>query len=159
MGIVTAMRELDVLGVRVDKLSSAPILLLAESGGTRVIPIWIGAGEAAAIAHALEGLVPPRPMTHDLMAQMLASLGHTHVEGRITGLQGEGTFLAELVVDGTVIEARPSDVVALAVRSGIVLSAPEELLDEVGIELEEPTQDEVEKFREFLDQVNPDDFE
>ena len=157
------MRELDVLGVRVDMPSNQPILLLQESGGSRVLPIWIGAAEAASIAQALEGRVPPQPMTHDLMASLLAELGHTDVHGRITEMvetaEGGGTFHAELEVDGHVIPARPSDLVALAVRSGIVLSAPESLLDQVGVEIEEPAKDEVERFREFLDHVNPDDFE
>ncbi|MEL4359373.1 MULTISPECIES: bifunctional nuclease family protein [unclassified Luteococcus] len=157
------MRELDVVGVRVDVPSNAPILLLQESGGSRVIPIWIGAAEASAIANALEGVVPPRPLTHDLMAQLLSELGHTQVSARITamkeGPEEGGIFHAELEVDGHVLSARPSDVVALAVRSGIVITAPEELLDQVGVELEQPAQDEVERFREFLDSVSPDDFE
>ena len=130
------MRELDVLGIRVEMPSNEPILLLQEVGGSRVLPIWVGANEASAIAHALEGIVAPRPMTHDLVVQLLS-----------------------LEVDGQVIEARPSDVVALAVRSGITLSAPEELLAQVGVEVDEPVKDEVERFREFLDNINPDDFE
>lgn len=152
------MPELDVVGVRVDAPSGAPILLLQESGGTRALPIWVGAAEASAIANALEGLLPPRPMTHDLMVRLLAELGHDRVSGRITGMQ-DGVFHAELEVDGHVLAARPSDVAALAVRSGIVITAPESLMDEVGVEVEEPAQDEVEQFRAFLDQVNPDDFE
>lgn len=157
------MRELDVLGVRVDMPSNQPVLLLQESGGGRVLPIWIGAAEAASIAQAMEGTVPPRPMTHDLMASLLAELGHTRLSGRITrmvpGAADGGTFHAEIEVDGHVVPARPSDVVALAVRCGMVLTAPAELLDEVGVEVEEPAQDEVERFREFLDHVSPDDFE
>ena len=74
------MRELDVLGVRVDMPSNQPILLLQESGGSRVLPIWIGAAEAASIAQALEGRVPPRPMTHDLMASLLALFQPHHTE-------------------------------------------------------------------------------
>lgn len=157
------MRELDVLGVRVDMPSNSPILLLQESGGRRVLPIWIGAAEAASIAHALEGLVPPRPLTHDLLAELLAELGHTQIAGRITrmepGPDGGGTFHAELEVDGHVVGARPSDIVALALRSGVVLTCPEELLEQVGIELDEPDQDEVERFRAFLDEISPDDFD
>lgn len=152
------MRELDVIGVRMDAPTGSPILLLRESGGSRVLPIWIGAGEAAAIAQAMDGLVPPRPLTHDLVVDLLAVLGHDQVQGRITDMVN-GTFLAELHVEGHVVQARPSDVVALAVRSGMGVVAPEELLDRVGIELEEPAQDEVERFREFLDHVNPDDFD
>ncbi|GAB2486323.1 bifunctional nuclease family protein [Luteococcus sediminum] len=152
------MRELDVIGVRMDAPTASPILLLRESGGSRVLPIWIGAGEAAAIAQAMDGLVPPRPLTHDLLADLLTVLGHEPSQARITDMV-EGTFLAELHVDGHVVQARPSDVVALAVRTGLTVVAPEELLERVGIELEEPAQDEVERFREFLDHVSPDDFD
>ena len=152
------MVELEVVGVRVELPSNAPLLLLKEKDGTRHLPIWIGAGEASAIANALEGVEPPRPLTHDLMAQVLVVLGHSSITGRITSIE-EGIFYAELEIDGHVVSARPSDVVALAVRSGFPLSCTEALLDEVGISLEPPGEDEVEKFREFLDSVNPDDFE
>lgn len=152
------MIELDIMGVRVEVPSNAPMLLLKESGGQRYLPIWIGAAEASAIVNALEGVVPPRPMTHDLMADLLAQQSHIDVEGRITTVV-DGTFYAELWVGGHPLSARPSDVVALALRVGFkVLCAPE-LLDQVGVELFEPTEDEVEKFREFLDTITPDDFE
>lgn len=152
------MIELDIMGVRVEVPSNAPMLLLKESGGQRYLPIWIGAAEASAIVNALEGIVPPRPMTHDLMADLLSQLGHTEIEGRITSVV-EGTFYAELWIGGRVISARPSDVVALALRSGFKVVCAPELLDQVGVELFEPAEDEVEKFREFLDTITPDDFE
>lgn len=151
------MRELDVLGVRVTMPGYGPLLLLQEVDGTRCLPIWIGANEAAAIANALEGVVPPRPLTHDLFVTTLAELGHTTVRGRITEMT-DGVFIGELEVDGHVISARPSDLAALAVRAGIPLSCPDELLEQVGVEIDEP-DDEVERFREFLDHVNPDDFD
>lgn len=152
------MIELDVMGVRVEVPSNAPMLLLKQANGQRYLPIWIGAAEASAIVNALEGIVPPRPMTHDLIADMLARLGHTDVEGRITSVV-DGTFYAELWVDGQPISARPSDVVAVALRAGFKLLCPPELLDQVGVELFEAAEDEVEKFREFLDNISPDDFE
>ncbi|WP_341728283.1 bifunctional nuclease family protein [Brooklawnia sp.] len=152
------MIQLDIMGVRVEVPSNAPMLLLKESGGVRYLPIWIGAAEASAIVNALEGIVPPRPMTHDLMADLLSQLGHVDLQGRITTVV-DGSFYAELWVDGHAISARPSDVVALALRSGFTISCPAELLDQVGVELFEPAEDEVEKFREFLDQITPDDFE
>ncbi|NLA28679.1 MAG: bifunctional nuclease family protein [Propionibacterium sp.] len=152
------MVKLDIMGVRVEVPSNAPMLLLKESGGERYLPIWIGAAEASAIVNALEGIVPPRPMTHDLIADILSQLGHVDLEGRITTVT-DGTFFAELWVDGHAISARPSDVAALALRSGFKISCTEELLDQVGVELFEPAEDEVEKFREFLDQISPDDFE
>ena len=151
------MRELDVLGVRVTMPGYGPLLLLQEVDGTRCLPIWIGANEAAAIANALEGVVPARPLTHDLFVTTLAELGHTTVRGRITSMT-DGVFIGELEIDGHVISARPSDLAALAVRAGIPLSCPDELLEQVGVEIDEP-DDEVERFREFLDHVSPDDFD
>jgi uncharacterized protein len=151
------MRELDVVGVRVEMPSNNPMVLLREVGGVRYLPIWIGAGEASAIANAQEGVVPPRPLTHDLMVDTLTTMGHRLTEIRITELTG-GTFYAVLLVDGIEISARPSDAIALALRVGSDIYCAEEVLDEAGIEMPEQEEDEVEKFREFLDQVNPDDF-
>jgi len=151
------MRELEVVGVRVEMPSNQPILLLREVGGTRALPIFIGASEASAIASAQEGLEPPRPLTHDLMVNVLEALNHRLTEVQITEVD-EGTYYAVLVIDGVEISARPSDSVALAVRIGCDIYCAEEVLDEAGIEWPEAEEDEVEKFREFLDQVNPDDF-
>ena len=109
--------ELDVVGVRVEMPSNAPMVLLREVGGTRYLPIWIGASEASAIANAQEGVVPPRPLTHDLMVDTLNTLGHRLTEVHITELEG-GTFYAVLLVDGIEVSARPSDAIALALRWG-----------------------------------------
>ena len=152
------MVEMKVFGLALDEDSQVPVLILKDPDEKTVLPIWIGATEASAIVNALEGIVAPRPMTHDLMADILSQLGHVDVEGRITDVV-DGTFYAELVVDGRTISARPSDVVALALRSGFKVTCTPELLDQVGVELFEPAEDEVEKFREFLDNVTPDDFE
>ncbi len=151
------MREMDVVGVRVEMPSNAPMVLLREVGGTRYLPIWIGAAEASAIANAQEGIVPPRPLTHDLMIDLLGALGHQLTEIQITELDG-GHFYAMLLLDGIEVSARPSDAIALALRSGSDIYCNEEVLDEAGIEVPEEEEDEVEKFREFLDQINPDDF-
>ena len=99
----------------------------------------------------------PRPLTHDLMVDTLATLGHRLTEVHITELEG-GTFYAVLLVDGVEVSARPSDAIALALRVGSDIYCAEDVLDEAGIEIPEAEEDEVEKFREFLDQVNPDDF-
>ena len=159
------MRQLEVVGVRVEMPSQAPILLLKEVGGSRYLPIWIGAPEAAAIANALEGVDPPRPLTHDLLATVLSTLGHKNLEGRITEMS-DGTFFASLIIDGIEISARPSDVVALALRTEMTLWCPLELLDQVGIQMaddgagqSEDSEDEVERFREVLDSIAPEDFE
>ncbi len=151
------MREMDVVGVRVEMPSNLPMVLLREVGGTRYLPIWIGASEASAIANAQEGIVPPRPMTHDLVIDLLGALGHELTEIQITELTG-GNFFAVLLLDGVEVSARPSDAIALALRSGSDIYCKEEVLDEAGIEVPEEEKDELEKFREFLDQVNPDDF-
>lgn len=152
------MRELDVLGVRVEMPSNAPMVLLKEVDGHRYLPIWIGSAEAAAIANALEGLVPPRPLTHDLMATLLADLGHSTQEVLITSLEG-GTFYAELIVDGRAISARPSDAVALAIRMQVPIRCTDELLDMVGVDFSEEEDVEVEKFRAFLDTISAEDFD
>ena len=151
------MRELDVVGVRVEMPSNAPMVLLREVGGRRFLPIWIGANEASAIANAQEGVVPPRPLTHDLMVDTLSTLGHRLTEVRITELDG-GTFYAVLLVDGIEVSARPSDAIALALRIGSDIYCADDVLEEAGIEMPEAAEDEVEKFREFLDSVDPDDF-
>lgn len=163
------MRELDVVGVRVEMPSNAPMVLLREVGGARYLPIWIGAAEASAIANAQEGIVPPRPLTHDLIVDVLAGLDHTLSEVHITELDG-GTFYATLVIDSVEISARPSDAIAIALRVGCDIYCAEDVLDEAGILMPEDKENEndaeetldsdteVAKFREFLDQVNPDDF-
>lgn len=152
------MRELVVHGVRIEMPSGIPMMLLKEVDGSRALPIWIGANEAASIASALEGEEPPRPLTHDLMVDVLESLGHSLQAVRITEVSS-GTFYAVLDIDGEEISARPSDAVALAVRLGTPIYGDEELLDQVGVEVQVSGDEEVEKFREFLDQINPEDFE
>lgn len=141
--------------------SNSPIVLLREAGGSRYLPIWVGAVEATAIAYAQQGVVPPRPLTHDLMRDVIASLGAELTSIQITALR-DGVFFAELVfASGVQVSARPSDAIALAVRCNVRIAAAEEVLDAAGIELpeDEPSQDEVERFREFLDQVSPEDFQ
>lgn len=163
------MREVDVVGVRVEMPSSQPIVLLKEVGGERYLPIWIGAAEASAIAFAQQGMEPPRPLTHDLFAETIRVLGHTLSQVRIVKLTDGGVFEAILVFDDkTEISARPSDSIALALRTGTPVFCTEEILAEAGIpvpasetadtdEVEE--EEEVERFREFLDQVTPEDFD
>lgn len=152
------MREVVVHGVRIDLPAGVPMLLLREVDGTRGLPIWIGAAEAAAIANVLEGATPPRPLTHDLMADLLEALGHTLTAVKITEVQ-EGTFYAVIEVDGEQVSARPSDAVALALRVGAPIYAAEDVLAEVGVEIPAPREEEVEKFREFLDTITPEDFD
>ncbi|MHB2023123.1 MAG: bifunctional nuclease family protein [Mycobacteriales bacterium] len=155
------MNELSVVGVRVELPSNQPIVLLKEVGGERYLPIWIGAVEATAIAFAQQGVKPARPLTHDLFKDVLDALGKGLRAVHITDLR-DGVFYAELVfTDGPTVSARPSDAIALALRTGAAIYAEESVLAEAGTPIaEEPEQEsEVEKFREFLDQVSPEDFE
>lgn len=158
--------EMELVGVRVELPTNTPIVLLREvEGDNRVLPIFIGGPEATAIAFALEDVETPRPMTHDLMRDLLADLGATVERVVVTDLQ-EGTFYAEihLDVDGVAhqVSARPSDAVALAVRAGCAIYAAPAVVDEAAqvVGDEEPAEEEevVEEFRRFIDDVNPEDF-
>jgi bifunctional DNase/RNase len=153
------VREVDVMGVRVEMPSNQPIVLLREVSGERYLPIWIGAVEATAIAFAQQGVVPPRPLTHDLMKDLLEAMGQELTEVQITDMK-DGVFYANLVFgSGLEVGARPSDSIALALRTGSRIVCAEEVLDEVGLAVPAEQEDEVEKFREFLDHVTPEDFE
>ncbi len=160
------MVEMELVGVRVELPTNAPIVLLREkTGDRRLLPIFIGAPEATAIAFALEEVETPRPMTHDLMKNMLDTLGVTLDQVVVTALE-DATFYAELhiTVNGVThqISSRPSDAIALAARTGTTIFAAEDVLDEAAYAL---TDDEevhqevvVEQFKEFIDNVNPEDF-
>ena len=153
------MREMDVVGVRVEMPSNQPIVLLREVTGERYLPIWIGAVEATAIAFAQQGVTPPRPLTHDLLRDVLAATGQRLDEVRIVDIQN-GIFFAQLVFEsGAEVGARPSDSIALALRTGTRIVCAEAVLDEAGLAVPAEQEDEVERFREFLDHVSPDDFE
>lgn len=153
------MNELSVVGVRVELPANQPIVLLKEASGERYLPIWIGAVEATAIAFAQQGIVPPRPLTHDLMRDVVTALGVELTAVHITELR-EGVFFAELLFsNGVRVSARPSDAIALAVRTDVSIFADEAVLDEAGIVIADEQESEVEKFREFLDNISPDDFE
>ncbi len=150
--------EVEVVGVRVEMPSNQPIVLLREIGGIRYLPIWVGASEATAIAFAQQGMVPPRPLTHDLFKSVVEELGSKISGVNLTKLE-DGIFFADLLLGGgKEISARPSDAIALAIRSGSTISASEELFQAAGIEIPDQSDDEVEAFREFLDQINPEDF-
>jgi uncharacterized protein len=139
--------------------SNQPIVLLRESSGERYLAIWIGAVEATAIAFAQQGVVPPRPLTHDLMKDVVEAMGQHLNEVQITDVR-DGTFFANLVFDeGVEVSARPSDSIALALRTGSRIVCAEQVLDDAGIAVPDDQEEEVEKFREFLDQVSPEDFD
>ncbi len=157
------MIELELVGVRVELPQNQPIVLLKETTGERFLPIWIGAVEATSIAFALQGVETARPMTHDLMKNLLDALTVQARQIVVTELR-DGTFYAEILLDGpageTTVSSRPSDAIALAVRAGIPVYAEEAVLEEAGILIDETdeSENEVEKFKEFLDTVTPEDF-
>ncbi len=158
------MLELQVVGVRVELPLNQPILLLKEVEGDRYLPIWIGTAEAGAIANEQQGIRPERPMPHDLMKDVIAALEGTLERVVITEMRevtesGGRIFIAELAFAGDVrVSARPSDAIALALRCEVPIFTEEAIIDEVGVEIPEEQEDEVEKFREFLDTISPDDF-
>jgi bifunctional DNase/RNase len=152
------VRELDVVGVRVELPSNSPIVLLRERDGDRYLPIWVGGPEASAIAVAQQGVVPDRPLTHDLFKDVIAKLGRRLEEVRIIAIR-DGVFHAELAFDGgLVVDSRSSDAIALALRVGCRIVGADEVLEAGGVSVPDEDEDEVEKFREFLDQISPDDF-
>jgi bifunctional DNase/RNase len=155
---------LSLIGVRVEVPTNQPIVLLREEGGARFLPIFIGSPEATAIVYALQGMETPRPMTHDLFKTVLDGLSVKLEKVEITQLH-EGTFYAEIEIDSdgakSRISSRPSDAIALAVRYGgnIPIFADEAVLDEAGVLFEaDEEEQEVAQFREFLDNITPEDF-
>ena len=161
------MAEVRVVGIRVEEPANQPVLLLRETVGDRYLPIWIGPNEANAIILEQQGVEPARPLTHDLFRDVIGALGHSLKEVRIVDLQ-EGTFYADLVFDSDVrVSARPSDSVAIALRMGVPIFVDDAVLDAAGLLIPDETdeesagevrEDEVEKFKEFLDSISPDDF-
>jgi bifunctional DNase/RNase len=162
--------QVRIASLAVDPRTNQPVIILRpledEGEETRVLPIWIGQPEATAILLALEDVDLPRPLTHDLMKSVIETLGAYIERVEITRVE-EGTFYAALIVRGEertlAIDARPSDSIALAVRTGAPVYVAEDVMelaavtDDVEGELDEET--EVEEFRKFLDQVNPEDFQ
>jgi len=153
------VREVEIAGVRVEMPSNQPIVLLKESQGERYVPIWIGAVEATAIAFAQQGVVPPRPLTHDLIKDILETHQISLDSVQITQVQ-DNVFHAQLVFStGLEVSARPSDAIALALRTGSPVFCSDQVLDEASVFVPDEQEDEVERFREFLDHVSPEDFE
>jgi hypothetical protein len=153
-----------IYGVSFDMVGKQPIVLLKTSKGNKFLPIWIGHAEAAAILMKLQGADTPRPMTHDLLSDMLAELNAEIARITVTELR-ENTFYALITLKAAAseieIDSRPSDALALAVRSDAPIFAADKVIEESGIEFEHEVEDQeevVEKFKEFLDEVSPDDF-
>ena len=158
------MQEMVIYGVSFDMVGKQPIVLLKAVDTNKFLPIWIGHPEAAAILMKLQGASTPRPMTHDLMCDMLGELEVRCTQVAVTELR-ENTFFATITLSMNgrelEIDSRPSDALALAVRSGAPIFAAEEVIAESAIEFEHEVEDQeevVEKFKDFLDRVSPEDF-
>lgn len=167
------MKALEIVGVRLEVPSNQPVVLLRESDTTRYLPIWIGTPEATSIALHQEGVTPSRPLTHDLIVNLLNAIGERLVAVHITHME-DGVFFSNLILEsGIEVGARPSDAIALALRSDAPVLASEDVLAQAGVEIEEdPTmsearsddtsqsaEEELQLFREFLADVSPEDFE
>ena len=157
---------MDLIGVRVEVPANTPMVLLRErEGRQRLLPIFIGNVEATAIHYALEEIQPPRPLTHDLFADTLDNLSVTLERVVITEMR-EHTYYAELHLTREghehVVSSRPSDAIALAVRSGASIHVDDDLLDEVGqepaVEPEDEAEEIIDEFRDFIENVSPEDF-
>jgi len=158
------VQEMVIYGVSFDMVGKQPIVLLKTVEGNKFLPIWIGHPEAASILMKLQGASTPRPMTHDLLCEVLGELDVKCTQVAVTELR-ENTFFAQITlsVNGREMEidSRPSDAIALAVRAGAPIFAAEEVIAESAIEFEnaiEESEDVVERFKEFLDEVTPEDF-
>jgi bifunctional DNase/RNase len=161
------MHEMHIYGVSFDLVGKQPIVLLKTAEGNKFLPIWIGHPEAAAILMKLQSATTPRPMTHDLVTDMLDQLGAQVIRITVTELR-ENTFYAQITVqqDGSEVEidSRPSDAIALAIRADAPIFAADEVIEESAIEFEgdeinqEDLEKEVSKFKQFLDHVSPDEF-
>jgi bifunctional DNase/RNase len=158
------MQQMQIYGVSFDMVVKQPIVLLKTVDGNRFLPIWIGHPEAAAILMKLQGAQTPRPMTHDLLNDMLENLEAKCERVSVTELR-DNTFYASITisVNGAEVEidSRPSDAIALAVRCQAPIFAAEEVIEESSIEFEHEVEDQeevVEKFKDFLDEVSPEDF-
>jgi bifunctional DNase/RNase len=159
------MHEMVVYGVSFDMVGKQPIVLLKTAEGNKFLPIWIGHPEAAAILMKLQGANTPRPMTHDLLTEILGQLNARIVQIAVTELR-ENTFYAliTLTINGSEVEidSRPSDAIALAVRAGAPIFAADSVIEESAIEFEHEDVNEeeiVEEFKKFLEDVSPEDFE
>jgi bifunctional DNase/RNase len=158
------MQEMSIYGVSFDMVGKQPIVLLRTLDGTKFLPIWIGHPEAAAILMKLQGTPTPRPMTHDLVTDMLGELNASVSRVAVTELR-ENTFYAQITlrVNGSEIEidSRPSDAIALAVRADAKIFVADEVIDDSAIEFNQEPEDSgevIDEFKKFLENVSPEDF-
>lgn len=156
---MVVVKRAEIAGIRMDVPTASPVLLLRIENGPVHVPLWIGSPEASIIALYAEGVEPPRPLTHDLLLDVAAASGRSLECVEICRLVDD-VFEAALVFDdGGRVDARASDAVALAVRADLTIFVDEAIIEDVGLEVADEQEEEVEKFREFLDQVSAEDFE
>ena len=151
------MIELEVIGVRVEMPSNQPIVLLKDKAGEKYLPIWIGTAEATAIALAQQNVTPPRPLTHDLLVDVVSFLGGKISSVAINSLT-DGVFKATIQFTDDSLECRPSDAIVIALKMGLKIYCHESVLEQAQIEVPLDQEQEVDQFRQFLDEVNPEDF-
>ncbi len=151
----------EVSGIRLEEDSETPIMLLQDPKTYRFLPIWIGTIEAVSIAYAQEGFVHPRPQTHDLLIDIVESLNATISEVCITDIQDK-TYFAEITLntlEGNVtLSSRPSDAIALAIRSNSKITVDNELFNKNSIILIEENNEQIQEFKDFIDGISPEDF-
>lgn len=158
------MIQVEVVGVQYELPANQPVLILKDEDSSRYLPLWIGNSEANAITVSLEGVVPNRPLTHDLLADIIETLGEQLVSVTISELV-DGVFFAKLEFSNTEsLSARPSDAIALAIRVGVPVYVADEVMDAAALDMPDDDEDfaeesdEVEAFRAFLEEINPEDF-
>jgi bifunctional DNase/RNase len=159
-----SVQQMQIYGVSFDMVGKQPIVLLKTLDGNKFLPIWIGHPEAAAILMKLQGTPTPRPMTHDLVTDMLGELNASVARVAVTELR-ENTFYAQITlqVNGSEIEidSRPSDAIALAVRADAKIYVADEVIDDSAIEFNQEPEDSgevIDEFKKFLENVTPEDF-
>ena len=163
---------MQIAGVRMDVPAGQPVVVLRETDGPRRLPIWVGTNEATSIVFALQGIRPPRPLTHDLLLSVVDGLGRSITGVTVHTVENTVFHAAITLDDATVVDARASDALALAARTSCPIRCAAAVLDEAGLvlsadgELREQARDapgetesQVREFRDFLDQVDPEDFQ
>ena len=153
--------NVEVNSIRLEEKSESPVLLLLDPSTHKVLPIWIGTIEAVSIAYAQEGVIHDRPQTHDLLLNIVEALDSTIQEVNISNIE-DNTYYADIILNttsGTIsLTARPSDAIALALRTNIPVTVNEEVFLSNSIDLIIENNDEIEEFKEFIDNISPDDF-
>ena len=153
--------NVEVNSIRLEESSETPILLLLDPSTQKVLPIWIGTIEAVSIAYAQEGVLHDRPQTHDLLLNMVEALDGTINELNISNIE-ENTYFADIIlntINGTVtLSARPSDAIALALRSNIPVTVNQDVFETNSIDLIIDNSNEIEEFKEFIKDIKPEDF-